>query len=665
VFLDKTVPEIIEACLKDGGLTAMDFEFRLQKTYDPREYVCQYGESHLNFISRWSEREGIYYFFEQQDGREKVIFADTKIVHTPLSQGSTLNYQTPSGLDHSRETEILRTFSRRCHLVPAAVLLKDYNYLRPSLEVSGSAEVDKSGRGQYYHYGDHFLTPEAGARLAAIQAEALRCRQQIFRGESSVPYLAPGFTFDLKDHFQEQLNQGYLIIEVSHEGSQTGYLVTTLKAGLEGENHQVFYRNSFTAIPAAVQFRPEGRAEKPRISGTISAKIDTAGTGQYAEIDEHGRYKVILPFDISGRKDGAASARIRMAQPYGGSNHGMHFPLHKGTEVLLTFLDGDPDRPIITGAVPNPETPSPVTGANQTQAIIKTGSQNKIAIEDAEGKEQIHMQTPNKGSFITVGAPSDKKTSLNPPDPEKLAEFIAKLEELAEKIKEKNEDTWGIELFTNKLLSISAEMSNKIILGEETTVIGGASTELVLGMEWKTIILLYLHWVFGGIVEVHMPEKATIENFHIGAAVDHMEAKVKHLEAVAATKTELADEIRSVGRRQYDLLMTRLQAVDRKINAVHEEVGAVDRKVNLTNDDVRAVNTTLGAHTSSINACADEIKSMGTALEDTGMAIATIGAVVQDSGTAVSSLGTDIKDTGMSINSAGMHATDAPLIMHN
>ena len=671
VFLDKTVPEIIAACCQDAGLTSLDFELRLQKSYDLREYVCQYGESHLQFISRWCEREGIYYFFEQTAAGEKVVFTDTQIAHTDLPQGASLHYRTPSGLDHSHETEVIRSFTRRCHLVPAAVLLKDYNYLRPSLEISGAAAVDGRGRGRLYRYGDHFLTSEEGARLAAIQAEALRCRQETFHGESAVPYLASGFTFTLQDHFSAPLNQRYLITEASHEGSQTGYLISGLQAGLDLGEHRVFYRNSFTAIPAAVQFRPERRTEKPRIPGTLTARIDAAGSGQYAEIDEHGRYKVILPFDTSGRKDGAASARIRMVQPYGGGSAGMHFPLRKGTEVLLTFLDGDPDRPIIAGAVPNPETPSPVRDANQTQNIIRTGSHNKIVVEDEAGKEQIHLQTPNKGSSITVGAGSSRWSYFTPADLDKIKEGFDKYVEWMKETfgeyetMEKLEDVWGIELFTNKLLTISAEASNKIVLGEETKIVGGGVNDFIAGWEWCIILGAYLHWVFGGILEVHVPEKMKLENFHATVNTEHLEAHVKTLEATAATKTELADEIRSVGRRHYDLLMKRMQVMDSKFAAVNEQVAAVNRDVRAHNDEIRAINTRVSANTSSIKACADEIKSLGTAVEDTGMAIATLGVIVEETGTATSSMGTEIKDMGLSINSAGLHATDAPLISQN
>ena len=409
VFLDKSVPEIIEACLKDGGLTGADFEMRLKGSYDPIEYVCQYGESHLNFVSRWCQREGIYYFFEQTDAGEKVVFTDTRISHTPLSQGDTITYSPVSGLEAAHEKEIVSSFHCRMNLTPQSVLLKDYNYRKPSLDVSGSADVDAKGRGQVYSYGDHIRTPEEGDRIAKIKAEGLLCRKEVFHGEGSVPYMMPGYTFTLKDHYRGSFNQSYLVTDVSHEGNQTGYLLAGITMG--HEDRGVYYRNSFSSIVSTVQFRPEHDAEKPRISGTLTAKIDAAGSGQYAELDTQGRYTVIVPFDTSGRKDGKASAPIRMAQPYAGSDHGMHFPLHKGTEVLLTFIDGDPDRPIIQAAVPNPETQSPVNVNNQTMSAITTAGGNKIHIEDKAGSERILMHSPNQKSFIRIGAPNDPSVS--------------------------------------------------------------------------------------------------------------------------------------------------------------------------------------------------------------------------------------------------------------
>ena len=221
--------------------------------------------------------------------------------------------------------------------------------------------------------------------------------------------MMPGYTFTLKDHYRGSFNQTYLVTRVGHEGNQTGYLLAGITMG--HEDRGVYYRNSFSSIVSTVQFRPEQKAAMPRISGTLTAKIDAAGSGQYAELDTQGSYTVIVPFDTSGRKDGKASAPVRMAQPYAGSDHGMHFPLHKGTEVLLTFIDGDPDRPIIQSAVPNPETQSPVKVNNQTMSAITTAGGNKIHIEDKAGSERILLHSPKQRSFIRIGAPNDPSVS--------------------------------------------------------------------------------------------------------------------------------------------------------------------------------------------------------------------------------------------------------------
>ena len=406
VFLDRTVKEILDDVLKDGGLTALDYEFRLQGGYRKLAYVCQYGESHLNFISRWMDREGIYYFFEQTAAGEKVIITDTVIAHTDSSREG-LAYKPSSGLGETHRLESCQGLVCRYSTLPQKIRLRDYNYRKPSLEITGSAVVDAKGRGEDYYYGEHFPTPEEGGRLAKIRAQELLCRKEEYFGESTVPYIRAGYTFRLQDHYRSGFNRRYLTVEMTHEGGQTGYLISEIMKGLSYREERVFYRNRFTAIPSGVQFRPRRSAERPRISGTLNAKIDAAGSGKYAELDDQGRYKVVLPFDLSGRKGGKASAWLRMVQPYAGSDHGMHLPLHKGTEVLLTFIEGNPDRPVIAGAVPNPANPSQVIGEDQTMAKITTSGGNKIHMEDQEGQQRILLLSPHAGSFVRLGAQND------------------------------------------------------------------------------------------------------------------------------------------------------------------------------------------------------------------------------------------------------------------
>ncbi len=470
VFLNKKIPEIIEDVLKDGGLTTMDFELRLQKSYVQWEYICQYRESHLALVSRWMEREGMYFYFEQADSGEKVIITDTKIAHTEMPQGKTMYYSPPSGLDEAHREETIKAFVCRQKMLPQNLRLKDYNYRTPSLEISGNAPVKSNGRGDVYIYGEHFRTPEEGDALAKVRAEELLCREKLFCGESTIPFLRTGYLFDLQDHYRNSYNEKYLTIEIEHEGSQTAFLLAGIQKGLSEMEEQVYYRNNVVAIPGNVQFRPERKTEKEHFYGTMNAKIDAAESGQYAELDDQGRYKVILPFDLSGRKDGKASAYFRMAQPYAGTDHGMHFPLHKGTEVLLTFIDGDPDRPIIQGAVPNPDTPSLVTAADQTMSKITTGGGNKIHIEDKEGSQRVLLQTPTGGTYVRMGTPND------PIDKQTHKE----LHEEEEGYKIHTGDNYILKVGAGKL-EIIAGLEQKINFGNVFDMVTGFEEHIVIG----------------------------------------------------------------------------------------------------------------------------------------------------------------------------------------
>ncbi|MFT6156556.1 MAG: type VI secretion system VgrG family protein [Neolewinella sp.] len=404
VFLDDNVPELVRLCLEDADLLPSDFDFSgITGDYQPHEYVCQYGETHFTFVSRWLEREGIYYYFSQEDDGEIIQFSDANTTAETLDDAD-LFYSPESGLESTHLSEVIRALTCRQKQLPKEVILKDYNYEKPSLDVTGRAAVDpEKGRGNHYVYGEHFPTPEEGDRLALIRAEELLCQQKEFYGESTVPFMNPGYTFNLLNHYRGDYNQEYLVLEVTHEGSQTACLTPEIVGGLDKPDEKVAYTNSFKAIPSITQFRPERTTERPRISGTLNAKIDSEGDGEYAELDGQGRYKVKLPFDVNDQvMNGKASARVRMMQPYAGKNKGMQFPLNKGTEVLLSFIDGHPDRPIIAGAVNNPNTPPVVTATNQTRSKVSMGGSG-YTIESKIGKEFLHLHSKASNTVIGLG----------------------------------------------------------------------------------------------------------------------------------------------------------------------------------------------------------------------------------------------------------------------
>jgi type VI secretion system secreted protein VgrG len=470
LFLDKKIPDIIEEILKQTGLTSQDYELKLTGNYPEWEYICQYNETDFDFISRWMERDGIYYYFEQAEQNEKIIITDSSTAHMDIPGDAAIPYFTPSGL--APEEEAVKAFVCTQKMLPKKVILKDYNYRKPSLEIKGEAEVDSKGRGEVYIYGEHFKDPGQGNGLAKIRAEEIKCRENIFHGEGTASNMCPGFFFELEECYRDSYNRKYLIVEVEHKGHQTG----SMWAGMgddsaEGEEKPT-YANRFTAIPSDIQFRPERKTPKPKFNGIINATVDAAGDGQNAEVDDQGRYKVILPFDQSGNKDGKASRRVRMAQPYAGSDYGMHFPLHKGAEVLLTFVDGDPDRPIISGSVPNPDTVSPVTTANQTKSVVRDNFGNEMIFDATPGDEHIRLYSPNHHSGIEIGKSIQSWTASDRHDwiDGNIAEF-----------------GYGTKasFYAGYTVDISPAFSVNALVGIEHNILVGGSHEWIpLGYKW-------------------------------------------------------------------------------------------------------------------------------------------------------------------------------------
>jgi len=629
IILDKSIPEFAKMVLVDGGLTQNDFEFRLQGAYDPIEYVCQYNESHLNFLSRWLEREGIYYYFEQSGNAEKVIFTDTRLAHTELSAGKVLTYSPPSGLEALRAAEVLTSFHCRRSLMPEKVFLKDYNYRKPSLEMTGEANVDPRGRGTVFFYNEHIKTPEEGKRLAKIRAESILCRREVYLGEGSVPFMLPGFTFTLEKHYRKGVNQNYLITDIDHEGNQTGYLLAGISVGRSGdEEHKVYYLNYFTAIPGTIQFRPEAKAEKPKISGTITGMIDASGSGQYAELDPQGRYKILFPFDLSGRTGGKASNWVRMIQPYAGSDHGMHFPLHKGTEVLITFIDGDPDRPIIAGAVPNPETPSPVSGDNQTMSVIQTAGKNRIAIEDKAGSERILLHAPNQGSYVRIGAPNDPPPAPPPADsaPNWKGDTM-----------KPDTDEFGVNLYTDGVLNIKAAAANTFVLGEVIDTTGGVYIDTILGADFDTVIgermitsaiasqeFSPTKWSYSatdteikGMKTEISDTKTLIMEAHEKIAFTDFDVSTLKT-ALATQKTDIANDYTQAITTATSLLATKVEVATAKTEAVTEATDLIATQVDVIGEQTQALgeaNTLIG----------QEVRTLGAKVQTIGEATKIIG----------------------------------------
>ncbi len=366
-----TIKSVIDTVLSNSLINSSS-DFDLSGIDDShlleRDYICQFGESDLDFISRLIENEGIFYYFEQDGGVEKIIFIND------------LNYDSISGPeevmfgDEGVDNRI-NAWNCRKQRLAHEVRLRDYNHEQPSDNISSTIAIDPLGQGTDYCYGDNISDSNEVAYLSQIRAEESLCMQTCYYGKSNVGRLRAGYQFKLDYVTNPSYDDSrYLLTELSCEGQD----LDMTESGVVGQATPR-YSNSFVAIEAEKQFRPSRTTPKPRFYGTMTAFIHADQANNNIEINQKGYYRVSLPFDqssgsVNDRSDPTRklSAWMRMAQPYAGTDEGLYYPLKGGTEVLLTFINGDPDRPIISAALPNEITPSLLTSANSTESILQT-----------------------------------------------------------------------------------------------------------------------------------------------------------------------------------------------------------------------------------------------------------------------------------------------------
>jgi type VI secretion system secreted protein VgrG len=348
VFLDLSIPQIIERKLDMHGFSRVDFELRLMGTYDPRDIVVQFAESDVAFISRLCEHVGISFFFEHEDGVDKVVFTDHAGGFSAIAGHDEAVFHGHGqnrgvfGLEVDRDT------------VPARYFVQDYNYRTPLLDPTGSFDLDPEGDGGVVEYGSHVKSPEEAARIAQVRAEERGATRVVYEVTSDHMPASAGRRTVVLDHPLLAARESLTVVSIEHEGSFP-YLDET--------DAKPRYQNRIAAIPSAVVFRPPRRTPRPRIHGFVTGVIQPGPQGEIggvAKLTDDGRYTVQIHFDTAVRGQQKASHPVRMAQPFAGHGNSMHFPLLPGTEVIVGFANGDPDRPIILGALPNPVSPSTI-----------------------------------------------------------------------------------------------------------------------------------------------------------------------------------------------------------------------------------------------------------------------------------------------------------------
>lgn len=386
VYLDQSVPEVVEQILRAHGLEGADFEFRLSQHYPVRELITQWRETDLEFIQRLLAEVGIFWRFEMDSHIEQdvVIFQDSQ---TQYQFGVKLPVIPPSHTSDNGQDSVW-DISQEDRVVTGSVSTRDYNYREALTPQDSSVTVRQEGgctTGEVYHYAEPFLsegdadTPEGGAWYARLRHERYLNSQQTVTGRASSPVLVPGEVLEPQGNIPESLKEGIVIT-----GVQT--------SGARDKGFQLL----FTGIPYSetVCYRP-ALLNRPVVAGTLPARVESDEKGDtYAYLDNQGRYRVRLDFDRSKSGQGYAYLWLRMAKPYAGDTYGFHSPLLDGTEVSVMFSGGDPDRPYIAHAQHDSEHPDHVTRDNHTRNVWRTAGDNKLRLEDKRQEEHFKLATP-------------------------------------------------------------------------------------------------------------------------------------------------------------------------------------------------------------------------------------------------------------------------------
>lgn len=395
VFLGRDIGQLIEEVLIGAGYGKDEFHLELTGNYPQREFVVQYAESDFDFLRRQLARHGIFFTFENRVQGCRVVFCDDSTRRPMLPGIEQLKYRPQTGSVRTAETVF--ALSPQAQWLPGGVRLTDYNYRTPDtpLDVRLNATSDNAVGEQAIH-GDHFKTAEEGEHMAQIRRQALDARRETFEAETDCRGIAPGFRLKISDHPEESFNGDYLVVSME----QSGHQEAALARGEEVKGPT--YVNRLQLIKAQIPFRspvPEHR----QVLGLFTARVESDGT-EYACLDEQGRYRIRTDFDRGEAPLAQASHPVRLMQPYGGEQHGMHFPLQGGTEVVLACLNGDLDRPVILGALSNPQTPNVVNAENVSQNIIRTVSGNELCMDDRRQKERIDLFTAERKNILTLDA---------------------------------------------------------------------------------------------------------------------------------------------------------------------------------------------------------------------------------------------------------------------
>ncbi|MEI8393950.1 MAG: type VI secretion system tip protein TssI/VgrG [Rhodospirillaceae bacterium] len=402
IYQSQSAVEIIKKVFSTLGYT--DIKDSTTATYAKRDYCVQYGETSLAFVLRLMEDEGLYYFFTHEDGKHTLVLADDVSACADIAGSATVPYLVLSPGKQWVVADHVGSCSLAQEVVSGSYQSDDYAFITPATELKATATGAVKGH-KVYEYPGNYQAKNAGDARAKLRVAELQARNKSLSGTGVVRAFAAGCKFTLSDNPRADLNASWTLHSVSHHATAR------------------IYDNRFTALPAETAFRPPRCTPVPRIVGSQIATV-VGKSGEEIYTDQYGRIKVQFPWDQLGKNDENSSCWVRVAQGWAGKNWGTFFLPRIGMEVLVSFLDGNPDLPIVTGCVYNGTNPVPYTlSADQTKSTIKTNSSkdgkgyNEIRFEDKTDSEELYFQAQkdmkvlvNNSRTVTIDKADDTLT---------------------------------------------------------------------------------------------------------------------------------------------------------------------------------------------------------------------------------------------------------------
>lgn len=397
IFQKQKVPDIIKEVFGEHGMS--DFKDQLSDTYRKWDYCVQYRETDFNFVSRLMEQEGIYYYFQHEKGKHTLVLCDGVNAHQTFPGYATVPYYPPDAADAIRKRDHIQDWNKVQSIMPGKYAIDDYDFTKPKVDLMVKLKRDRPhaypiDNPEIYDYPGEYFEKSDGDAYIEKRLQELQCQHERAQAFGDARGMCAGYLFTLENYPRDEENKQYLITSVTHSAQ-----LDALETG-SGEATDKFYRCSLELLDSAEPYRPERRTPKPVIQGNHSAEV-VGPKNEEIYCDEYGRVKVQFHWDRLGKKDENSSCWLRISSLWAGTEWGgIHIP-RIGQEVLVGFMEGDPDQPYVSGRMYNATHMPPYElPSNKTQSGIKSRSSpggsaknfNELRFEDKKGKEEVYFQ---------------------------------------------------------------------------------------------------------------------------------------------------------------------------------------------------------------------------------------------------------------------------------